>query len=69
MEGQQKTIRFRKAHTLKVGNRELRFRQDDVVEVGDGMDISEKMARDLIRSGVAVPGCQHTPAVAFRFDE
>jgi hypothetical protein len=69
MDEERKTIKFKKDHTLKVGSRELRFRRDDTIEVGEGQDISEIMAKDLIRRGITLPGIQHSPAINNRFTD
>jgi hypothetical protein len=66
---EKKLIRFKKGYCLKVGGKELRFREDDLIEIGEGMEIDERTARDLIKNGTCVPGDQYGVVVAQRFEE
>jgi hypothetical protein len=64
---EKKSIRFRVNHVLSVRGKELRFKRDDIIPVGESHQISEDLARDFIRRGVAVPGDCHGAAIAFQF--
>ena len=60
---EKKMIRFRVNHVLSVRGKELRFKQDDVIPVGESHQISEELARELIRRGLCVPGDEHGKAI------
>jgi len=73
MNDEKKMIRFLKRHVLMIDGKQITFRPDDTLGVGERtlgdneIVIDEVTGRDLIRKGLAIPGLQHGPGIDQRY--